>query len=358
MRMQTMRAMVIKRAAKILSVVVCSTAFLTSCKGGKAAAPEQNAEPEQDAVALQQQAVLQQQEQQLLDYMIFQVGDKLRKEAEQSEWRETVRDMRNEVEKYYDKLRETRGNSERLVRIGLFLADAANDLNSGKAQGLYEKVSEDLEALPNDVRAAIPMRRVESLVESGKGYCLMQQRKTDEALPHYEKALQLDQERYHRLVPDDRDGLPKGKDLSEDIEQAAADLLTSYRCLADCQLSADDPEQARDNLATAIKIAQRMKNLSPTIAVAVIRSVISMGDLENQLGNKDKALDSWESAWNLANDLGKRRPPLAVQALLVRLLNKLKPCIQNAREQVQRQKAEEAERQQEQTPTPEDVPAA
>lgn len=339
-----MRAMIIKRAARILPVVVCSAAFLSSCKDGKAATPDQ------DTTALQQQ------EQQLLDYMIFQVGDKLRKEAGQAKWMETVRDMRNEVEKYYDKLRETQGNSERLVRMGLFLADAASNLGAhDKAQGIYEKVSKDLEALPDDVRATIPMRRVESLMESGRGYCLMQQRKMDEALPHYEKALQLDQERYHRLVPDDKDGLPK--ETSEDITQAAADLLASYRCLAECQLYADDPEQARDTLMTADKVAQRMKNFPADVTLEYAHLLSTMGNLEGRAGNQEKALVAWAKAAKIADAMSKNGK-LSDRAQAVDILKGLMPTIKKVGGQVQRQKAEEAEQQQEQAPTTEDIPAA
>ncbi len=330
--MQAMRTLSMFRAVSLLPLVMCCAASLCSCKDKCQAKPA----PDESAPS-----VVQPQDRNLLDYMIFQVGDKLRKEAGQPMWQETVRDMRNEVEAYYNKLRESQGVSERLVRMGLFLADAARELGApDKALGIYTATMKDWDTLPTDVHSGASGQRIQSFLESGVASCLMQQRKFPDALPHYEKALQLDKERYHQLVPDDSNGLPQGDQMTEEIKQAAADLLASYRCLAECQLFSDDPEVARDTLSNAVKAAQRMKNLVGDIVFEYINLLSTSGNLESRVGEQEKALTAWVNAARCADALRKNSPSPAERAHAARFLNGLTPSIKTVSEQLKRQKAD------------------
>ena len=204
--------------------VICA-AGLSSCGdddsswcGHKHVAVEQPAADEEKHETPDQTVEAQQKE--LLDYMIFTIGDKVRQQAAQPMWREDVRDMRNKLEAYLTHLKETGADAMTIVRLGLLLADATRDMAAySRAEGLYQDTLKDLDALPEDVRAGVPARRIRSALSNGIGSCYLMQRKFTEALPHYEEALRLDKELYDSLAPADGQPLPEGEEMSDDLAQ-------------------------------------------------------------------------------------------------------------------------------------------
>ena len=290
--------------AGILPLTFCCAAALDSCKDEAAKQPAATPETA-PAVNADVQA------KQLIDYMIFEVGNSLSREADKPMWREMVRDMRNQVEAYYNTLRSTGDDPERLVRIGLFLADGARHLSAfQKAADIYTATLKDWDALPEDTKTGVNGQRLRSLLVNGLGSCLMQQRKMTEALPYYEEALELDKARYKRLAPEEGKPLPTAEHMGQDLENAAEDLLISYRCLAECQLFADDPD---------------MKNLSTGITFEFVHLLSTLGTLESRVGQPRKALAAWLQAAGLADQLRKNTSSPADQAKAITLLRELAP---------------------------------
>ncbi len=313
------------QAAAAFPLVLCCAALLNSCKdkGTEKPAPVEKVAASTTPIQTDDQADAQTK--QLLDFMIFNVGDALRREAGQPMWRELVRDMRNQVEAYYNALRTTNKDPERLVRIGLFLADGARDLSAfPKAADIYTATLKDWEALPEEIRDGINGQRLRSFLLNGLGSCLMQQRKMTEALPYYEEALKLDQARYNSVSPGEGKPLPTADHLSPELENAAKDLLSSYRCLAECQLFADDPEQARETLQTGRKLATDMRNLSTKISFEFIHLLSTLGNLESRVGQPRKALEAWRQAAYIAEQLRIGSSSPAEQAQAIQLIRKLK----------------------------------
>ncbi len=281
--------------------------------------------------------------------MIFNVGDALRREAGQPMWRELVRDMRNQVETYYNALRTTNEDPERLVRIGLFLADGTRDLSAfQKAADIYTATLKDWEALPEEIRGGLSAQELRSFLLNGLGSCLMQQRKMTEALPYYEEALKLDQARYNSVSPGEGKPLPTADHLSPELENAAKDLLISYRCLAECQLFADDPEQARETLQAGQKLALSMQNLSAKISFEFVHLLSTLGNLESRVGQPRKALAAWAQAATIAEKLRVSSSSLAEQAQAIQLIRKLSPSIKTVQNQLQNQQQEDPPSQPEQ----------
>lgn len=318
------------RMAKLVPLVLCCATSLSSCKDGRT---------EQPAVA---ETNSEAQTEQLLDYMIFNVGDVLRREAGQPMWRDLVRDMRNQVEAYYNAMKSTKGDPERMVRMGLFLADGAKDLSAfQKAADIYTTTLKDWEALPEATRTSVQGQRIHSSLANGLAACLMQQRKMAEAMPYYEQALQLDKARFEQLAPKEGNPLPMAADLTADLENAAKDLLSSYRCLAECQLFADDPEQARETLQSGYKAAKAMQNLSVGISFEYLHLLSTLGNLESRVGQPRKALAAWMQAAAVAEQLRKGASSPADQVRAINLLSRLTPSIKMVQSKLKEDQEEE-----------------
>ncbi len=347
--MQEKHISTLVRAAAIFPLVLCCAVLLNSCKdkGAETPAPPEKAASSAASVQTDDQASAQAK--QLLDFMIFNVGDALRREAGQPMWRELVRDMRNQVEAYYNALRATNENPERMVRIGLFLADGARDLSAfQKATDIYTATLKDWESLPEEVRGGTEGQRLRSFLLNGLGSCLMQQRKMTEALPYYEESLKLDQARYNSVSPGEGKPLPTADHLSPELENAAKDVLSSYRCLAECQLFADDPEQARETLQAGQKLALSMQNLSAKISFEFVHLLSTLGNLESRVGQPRKALAAWMQAAGLAEQLRKNSSSPADQAQAISLIRRLTPSIKAVQNQLLNQQQEDSPNQPEQ----------
>ena len=129
---------------------------------GKEEAP---AAPE--PVLTEKPAAASAQQKDLFRYLLFSVADEVRRQADQPIWIETVRDMRNKIEAYYNEEKANRNSlsEEDIVRLGLLLGDATRDLAAyEKARGFYETAQKDWEALPEEQRKSVSGRRLSSAI--------------------------------------------------------------------------------------------------------------------------------------------------------------------------------------------------
>lgn len=285
-------------------------------------------------------------EKELLNYMIFTVGDLVRRQASNPTWHNEVRDMRNRLDDYYTKLEQNGGDMELRVKLGLLLADATRDLAAHqKALDLYAHVLQEWETLPEETRTTPAFRRIRSSIANGMGSCYLSRNKPADALPYYETALKLDEERFKALAPADGGALPMGDSIAPDLVQAAEDVLSSYRCLGECQLMTDDSEEARDSYKRGIDLARRMNNLQPSASLQYIRLHTALGNLESRCGQTRQALLEWREAAQWAQKLRQAAPSPAVQAQTARILSTLEPLIRAAVKQLQETQAAAAESQ-------------
>ena len=299
-----------------------------------------------EAVPSEKATAISDQQKDLFRYFLFSVADEVRRQADQPVWIETVRDMRNKIEAYYNAEKANRNSlsEEDLVSLGLLLGDATRDLAAyEKAKAFYETAQKDWEAMPEEVRKSVNGRRLSSAIANSMGYLCLVQRKMSDALPYYEKALQIDRALYDELAPADGAPLPVGEGLSADLAKAAEDVLSSYRCLGDAQFFADDPELARDTYSQGQALATRMNNLTPAIALQYVRLLSALGNLENSVGNPKKALASWVEAAKRADTLRRMGPSIAVQLQTVRYLRELEQSIKTVHDKLARESQEKKE---------------
>ena len=80
------------------------------------------------------------------------------------------------------------------------------------------------------------------------------------------------------------------------VSQAATAVFSSYRCLGECQMLADDPEEARETLKTGIALAEEIRRMTPEMHMQYIRLLVAMGNLESRCGNESEVLRHWARA--------------------------------------------------------------
>ena len=264
----------------------------------------------------------------LLDYMIFHVGKQVGEYAGNAAWYEQVRDMRNMLEEYYNTLMASGEEPKTCMRLGLLLADITRTMRVyDKASKLYNDTLAQWESQPEAERQSLEGRRMRSSIANGMGSCNLLSNKAADALPHYEKALEIDKAIYDELLPAGDGALPTGNGITPDLERAAEDVLSSYRCLGDCLRWADDPEEARDTYKKGQALAVRMNNLRPGTTLQFIRLLSALGDLENSCGQLKNAQGAWVSAFQLGQNLLKMNLPAATRAKVIQDMRKLEESL-------------------------------
>lgn len=282
-------------------------------------APE-TASPAADSTAAMQK--------ELLNYMIFNVGKQAGAHVTNPAWYEEVRDMRNKLDEYYQTLEGATGDDLKTrMQLGIMLGDITHGMRvDEKALKFYADTLKEWEALPEEERKSIAGRRMRSAIANGMGACTLQQGKAMEALPFYELALEIDQTIFNELAPADNGPLPLN-DISPDLTRAAEDILSSYRCLGECQLRAEDPEEARDTYKKGQELAMRMNHLPPSVALQFIRLRSAQGDLENSCGQLKNAVQAWAQAVKLGQDLMKSASQPSVRLQIVQNQRKLETLL-------------------------------
>lgn len=317
-------------------------------QAAQAKAPVETAAPVKAAAETPSAEAAEQKE--LLNYMIFNVGKLAGEQTTNPIWYAQVRDMRNKLEEYYNSI-EARGNDPKMsMQLGLLLADITRSMRAyDKALKLYADTLSKWESQPEAERKTLEARRMRSSIANGTGSCYLVQRKAVEALPYYEQALEIDEAIFQELAPADDAPLPAGNaPISPDLERAVEDVLSSYRCLAECQRWADDPEEARDTFKKGQALAMRMNNLRPGASLQFIQMLSAQGDLENSCGQLQNAYMAWARALQLTQGLEKlgSTPP----ALMVKvkqdqrkLVESLKAIAPKVRAEQEANRGEEAD---------------
>ena len=331
-RMTTMQqyhslSFIASRSAALLGLAC--TLGLVSCED-KAQTEQPSAPAATTPTATETTAVADKtSEKEILDYMIFSVGDMVRKQAANPTWRNEVRDMRNQLDAYYQTLNDKEDLPTR-VRLGLLLADTTRDMSAyGKAMDLYNAVKSDWERQDEAARKTPLGRRIRSAVANGLGSCYLAQNKYNEALTYYEEALEMDKALYRDLAPEGDAPLPAGDNISPDLLRAAEDVISSYRCLGECQFKAEDPEEARDTYKKCQELVMRMKNLKPGMSLQYIRLLSALGNLESSCNQPKRAYAAWLNALDVAQKLRQVAPTAAVQAQTIQFIRQLENSLKS-----------------------------
>ena len=307
---------------------------LSSCDEGTQASPAAPAAAEKPVEAPQPVADSS-ATQALLEGLVYDLGKQASEVASHPELTESVRNMLALLEDYYTQNADQLTGKPEKVRLAVRLAEIARDLTAWeRACNSYDRARADFDALPESERSKADVRRYLSAICNGKGFCMMQQRKFNEALELYTKALEVDAALYELVAPPEGEALPEG-DVEPALARAAEDYFFSYRCLGECQELSGDPEEARETLKSGIELAKRLNRLNPTMNLQYIRLLGALGNLEIRCGNEREALQKWAEAASMCQRLFNATTNLSVRYKAQRQLQNLVPNIKALQEKLQ-----------------------
>lgn len=344
----------IARGACATAMGTVALAALCSCDDeAQTAAPASNVEAKESTPATSPEAA----KNALFNQMVYTIGKLASQRVNDPEITEPVREMLALTEAYYTAIAPTAGGSMEKAKLALRIAEITLDLTAfAKAEGAYDTAQADLDALPEADRKSREARRMQSAIFYGKAASLLSRRQATNALPWYEKALESDLGIYKELAPAEGEKLPEGS-VEPELARAATDVMSSYRCLGECQFWAEDPEEARDTYNKGIELAKTLDKLAPEMSIQYIKLLANLGNLESRVGNKKEALNAWLQAVNFCQRLyaNNRRGDIRLEAR--RCFESLRPNVLALARELQDEQAAQVENQTLQE-TPTAVPAA
>lgn len=345
----------IARGACATAMGTVALAALCSCDDEETATttPTAPAEVKASAPATSPEAA----KEALFEQMVYTIGKLASQRVNDPEVTEPVREMLALTEGYYDAIAPTANGTIEKAKLALRIAEITLDLTAfAKAEGAYDTAQKDLDALPEAERNSREARRIQSAIFNGKAATILFRNQAANALPWYEKALESDLGIYKELAPAEGEKLPEGA-VEPELARAATDVMSSYRCLGECQFWAEDPEEARDTYNKGIELAKALDKLAPEMSIQYIRLLGNLGNLESRVGNKKEALNAWVQAVNFCQRLyaGNRRGDIRKEAR--RYFESLRPNVLALARELQDEQAAQVENQTLQE-TPANVPAA
>lgn len=295
----------------------------------------------------------------LFDAMVYDIGRKVSGMAAAPDLTEDVRNMLVLLQSYYEEMAPANKGSVERARLALRIAEVLRDLTAwDKALAAYQTAQSDFDALPEAEKQKAEGRRMQSSLYDGQGFCLLRCNRVADAQAAYEKALGIYQGLYQEVAPAEGEKLPEGE-LDPALAQAAEDLFFSYRCLGECQMAADDPEEARETYKKGIELAVRLDRLSPRMSIQYVRLLGNQGNLESACGREREALSNWVQAAQICQRLYNSTSNLSIRAQASRLFQTLRPQIQELARKLQSEEAARAVEEQPLPATPaEDSPQA
>lgn len=313
-------------ALKMTALGALSLFCLSSCfdkeDGDKKPAEQPTATPspaDGDALAQAREA--------LFNEALYELANKVTDPAIFPDLNEEVKVLLEQMETYYAELAKgPKGTMER-TRLSLQIASTLMNLNSGKAFDAYTTAQNELKSMPEAIRDSDDGKHCASDIENGLGACLLAQRKPLEAMPHFEAALAIAEAQFEAVAPAEGAEVPQGE-VAPDLSRKATDVLDCLRCLGDCQMLAEDPEEARATYLRGQEVVTRLKVLSSSMSISYVKLLRALGNLENAGGRPKEALAAWATGAQICKQLNNSSPRLDVKAQTLRCYNTLIPAIQ------------------------------
>lgn len=304
-------------------------------------APE-NAASEAPAVA--PAASVEEIEEELLDTFIFDLGMRASDLSSHPELNAAVRNMLEKLENYYQALAEELAGTERKLRLALRLADTTKNLGAWeRANNLYQRALADYEAMPEELRDKAECRRLLSSIYNGMGFCALRRGMTNEAIEFYTKAKGIDEAALAQVTPAADAVLPEGEQRERYL-QAAADMLFSIRCLGECQVVAQDVEEARETYKSGVSLAEQIVTipaangstqraplwgLSQDPSLQYVRLLVVLGNLESSSGNAQEAFNNWLKAAQICELLTQRASSPIIRSKASQILQIIVPQLRS-----------------------------
>lgn len=214
-----------------------------------------------------------------------------------------TRDFVELLSNYYEHLRAESKDARERVRAASALAKVLRNVGGAypRAEAAYRDALKECEALSQEELNSAEGQRTLSSINNGIASCLLMQGNSKEALQYYNAALEIDEAQFKAV--DVKEGETVSGNEAIALSHAVVEVVDSYRCLGDCQVIGDDPEEALETYKKGLEIAAKYQGGQPTVEMAVSFSKIytSYGDLEQRNGSSEKARQAWTIAAKLCS---------------------------------------------------------
>lgn len=324
---------IITRSLRCAALGIFSALCLTACHDSEQDATPGESQPdpaaEEAAKAAEAAALREQAREDLYHEALYVLASKTTDVTLYPALNAEVKILLEKMETYYRALEQDSDSGAERAELSQLIANTTRDLGAyAKAEELYKRAMSDYAALPDEYRSSTEGARACGDLESGLGSCLLAQNKAGDALPHYEKALEIAQASYDACAPAEApEGTPAEAPTPE-LSRAARDLLDSLRCLGDCQRYADDPEEARSTYLKGQELVQKLKTLTPEMAISYVKLLTALGNLDNSYGRSKEAYAEWVLAARICQQVNAANERLDVKFDTKRCFDALVPAIQ------------------------------
>ncbi len=301
-------AAVLAGATALIGLCSCDEKPVSGIQTVEPASKDEQPAPAAEATPAPETTAVDEATAALLEVMIYDLGRRAADNAGHPELNGGVRNMLEVLLQYRDAKKDSMAGTVEALRLNMLLADTTRNLTAWqRACGFYDEARAAYEALPQEVRELPENKSNLSSICNGKAFCLMRSGDMEQALELYGEALVIDNDLYTPLAPEGGT-IPQEGTVSPELSKAAETLLSSYRCLGECQLAADDPEEGRTTLKRGIDMAVALNRLTPGMHMQYIRLLVSMGNLESVCGNEQEVYRHWLKALEMCQLLVKSTP--------------------------------------------------
>ena len=281
----------------------------------------------------------------LADSLLTNIAPLICSYANQPAFNGPVRNMLEELEAYYLLLAEAEPSLER-VQLAILTANARRDLGAAlRAHSDYNRALTDLDAYVASTAETTETKRMRSDILNGQGFTLLAQNKATEALPYYKQQLEVDLAIYNEFSPKEgATSMPKSQAV--ELTSSITQLINTYRCLGECLVYSDDPEEAISTFNKGQKIALTLNNYklqNDDAVLSYIKLMSARGDLASKLGQELEAGKHWNVAAQQSINLFKNSKNPKTKLAAQNIVKKLKPLLEEVKQKLLAEKeAQEA----------------
>ena len=335
---------------------VAAAAVLVSCGDEAQPAPQPSNEPKAGAAAPAAAAsATATPEEQMLDILLYKVVNRLSTGGLQSPFSAELREILSLLNEYYTLNGAKLTGSPKKVQLAMLIAEMRlNFRGYAEAVKEYDRALADFDAMAEADRKNPEYAAWLSSIYFGKASAQIGCGQRDAALETAQLRLKTDSERYAANPVPEKPNTP----VTPHTRQAAEDILSSYRVLAEMMMNSD-PEEARDIFAKGAQVgrdAARVGHLN--VQMQYVRLLNAAAGHENACGQKQKALEYYTEAMKRCAAMYQASQDKNVRNAFASIYNSMNPLVADLKKELSPETPEEPAQEALPTETPEGEPAA
>lgn len=291
----------------------------------------------------------------MLDILLYKVVNRLSSGGLQSPFSAELREILSLLNEYYNANGAKLTGTPKKVQLAMLIAEMRlNFRGFAEAVKEYDRALADFEAMAEADRKNPEYSAWLSSIYYGKSTAQLGCGEHAAALETAQLRLKTDSERFAANPVPEKPNSP----VTAHTRQAAEDILSSYRVLAEMMMNSD-PEEARDIFAKGVQVgrdAARVGHLN--VQMQYVRLLNAAAGHENACGQKQKALEYYTEAMKRCLVMYQSSQNKNVRNAFASIYNSMNPLVADLKKELSPETPEEPAQEALPTETPEDEPAA